>query len=339
MVVTYNVAVPTGPGQYTDCQCQIIASITEKQEYYGLGGGYGLSVLNKITITKTPCRSDVPYCNALTIYAPESMKFCEGPTAPDLQCNLGTYGMNAFVYFNGLTSAVAYGGSSAEAASAGTDATESFEDAATEEANATPSTAPATSAAFRTTPLPFLISMLALFLGNKRVAFVCILLASVSYSSAAPDPREVLGGALGWILNDYVQSIGTCKAFVSETLLRSGIDGRALQKAYYQSPVGAASYTGPKLEYIPSRTYLKTGDFCTPISAVIPANGFRSVTVGDSTWGLASAVSLGTIISSRASSPRFPRLRTLFLECIFLSNFYIFFSFAGGVHLLQGVQA
>jgi hypothetical protein len=89
-----------------------------------------------------------------------------------------------------------------------------------EPAPAAPS-APTSSASKTTLKLPVLMSILLAFSvagSNKRVLFMCVLLASVGYSYAGgpPSPRETLGLVLGQFLYDYFNTIGKCTSHMSE---------------------------------------------------------------------------------------------------------------------------
>ncbi len=76
-------------------------------------------------------------------------------------------------------------------------------------------------------------------------------------------------------------------------LLSTGIDGKTLKFYFYQSPVGDAKFTGPKLELIGSRTYFDYGGYCgASAPSTIAPDSVGDVIIGDSYWGLASPVSL-----------------------------------------------
>jgi hypothetical protein len=82
-------------------------------------------------------------------------------------------------------------------------------------------------------------------------------------------------------------------------MISTSIDGTKLKFYFHPSPVGDAKYTGPKLELLNSRTSFEYGDYCSSSApTVIPPNGFGDIIIGDSYWGMASAVCIFYIFSS-----------------------------------------
>jgi hypothetical protein len=160
---------------------------------------------NDVTIDGT-CR---PECASFKVY--KTQNWCSKSTNSGT-CEKGTFGANAFVYFEGMNAF-------AQPASTG-----NFDEVAMGPASAageeeSDGAAP-TSSASKTSPFPLFISMLAIFgvVGNKNVLFMAILLASVAGAQAAGPPswRESLGSALGQILGSYYDSLGRCTAYMSE---------------------------------------------------------------------------------------------------------------------------
>ena len=78
-------------------------------------------------------------------------------------------------------------------------------------------------------------------------------------------------------------------------MIATSIDGKKLKFYFNPSPVGDAKYVGPKLELMDSRTNFEYGDYCDASApSTIPPDGFGDIIVGDSYWGLASAVRMCT---------------------------------------------
>ncbi len=190
-------------------------------------------------------------------------------------------GNNYFVYFDG-TGATSVAASLNTSDAFGPDAAPSSSILETESLPTSSSTVPipaATSAAIKT-PMPkiFLLLFPLLFLGAHA-------------ELVSSDPRGDLIVTLGVALVDYLMSLGRCTKLVSEVIIQTGINGSALRRQFYKSPVGDAKLTGPKLEYIPSRTWWHYGDACNDENAVpnvIESNSIKSIFVGDSYWGLAT---------------------------------------------------
>jgi hypothetical protein len=71
-------------------------------------------------------------------------------------------------------------------------------------------------------------------------------------------------------------------------MIATSIDGEKLKFYFYQSPVGDAKYSGPKLELASSS--FSSGDYCGDAApAVIPPDGFADIIGGDSKWGQSAA--------------------------------------------------
>jgi hypothetical protein len=199
-----------------DCGCKIKVYIRGRPTWATIATTSSmLKNQNSITLDGQ-CRSE---CSGLKIY--ETQKWCSRPAGNTADCDRGTFGANAFVYFDGQSA-------TSGAASTGTDA---FADAAmgpssssendTNNNDSAPPSSPITSSASKTFPLPLFISMFALFgvVGNKRVLFWGILFVCVIGANAQggpSGPRETLGRALGIIIESYYNSLGRCTSYMSE---------------------------------------------------------------------------------------------------------------------------
>jgi hypothetical protein len=208
--IYYDVKKMTSKSEFIGCGCRIKVYIKAKPTYATIATTSStVRNLNDVTIDGT-CSSECP----LKVYLTQN--WCSSPTNSDW-CSRGTFGTNAFVYFEGVDA-------TSDAASIGEDA---FADSTFTGPSSAPAGAPAetdatpsapTSSASKASPLPLLISILGLFgiVGNKRVLFVSVLLASVASAQAQPSWRQTLGGALGQALSSYINTLGRCNEFMSE---------------------------------------------------------------------------------------------------------------------------
>ena len=202
--IYYDANLMTSRSEYISCGCKVKVYIKARPTYATIATTSStVHNQNSVSIEGT-CRTE---CSSLKVYSTHN--WCSSSTNSGT-CQKGTFGANAFVYFDGLDA-------SSDAAAIGN---EGFAQAPSpSEANPTPST-PTSSASKASTPLPLLISMLALFgiVGNKRVLFIAVLLASVGCARAGGPPswRESLGAALGQVLSTYIDSLGRCTAYMNE---------------------------------------------------------------------------------------------------------------------------